>query len=525
MSFYINLSSTHSRDVHPQNHGGDFQVVLPAPMYFNEEEPWEVALAEMTYDVQGFPNIPSEFSHVQMEVVNNGTVFDCTQMDLSITAYLQTKRHIWHLSDSDKIVPSDRVAKYVIPKKNFTWKGFKKAVKAMGNIKKNTFFSYDVSLTDTQLEIKFNSKAIAAKFEFSPDLIKFLSLEKNCIEAPFQWHYIVNRILHVNYGKPSIKTKFIDVFPPNNIHPIWIEILAQGRYQMQIPIINTLDQIAATIQKVMKDEVDDNRCKWSFNIKETNDDYQWEMTLEALEAIDISLHFSHGFLHYLGVTPYDKWSHFSSPSAAPPFIIKKGIIVKVKAANPIYNTNFAYNYYPSTEAFCDGLNSAIMKLALEYIDVDEKHKFFTLEKIEDDAINRGNTGKVIFNPFPFLNITLDPFVLNLLHLESSTIQNTSKSIVVLPSVTREFFHLYTNIISSHTYCGAKNVLRVINNIASTQNDKIMMSFPHLYYHPISQFFIPNIEIRITDNHSDLILPFQKEVTCLLHFRRCINHLV
>ena len=95
----------------------------------------------------------------------------------------------------------------------------------------------------------------------------------------------------------------------------------------------------------------------------------------------------------------------------------------------------------------------------------------------------------------------------------------------MPSATREFFYLYTNIISSHTYSGAINMLRVINNNTALPNEKIMISFPHFYYHPISQLYIPNIQIRITDNHTDLVLPFQKEVTCLLHFRRCNNHLI
>ena len=63
MSFYLNLSSKDSADVHPQNYGGDFQVELQAPLHFHEHDCWEVALAEMTYDAQGFPNIPPQYSN------------------------------------------------------------------------------------------------------------------------------------------------------------------------------------------------------------------------------------------------------------------------------------------------------------------------------------------------------------------------------------------------------------------------------------------------------------------------------
>src|SRR5271167_1506057 len=114
MSFYINLSSTDSADIHPQNYGGDFQVELPNPMIFDEHDPWEVALAEMTYDAQGFPNIPVDYSEIKLEALNRDEVYDTTQMDLSITAYLQIRKMVWHFSDSEKLAENERFPKYVL---------------------------------------------------------------------------------------------------------------------------------------------------------------------------------------------------------------------------------------------------------------------------------------------------------------------------------------------------------------------------------------------------------------------------
>jgi hypothetical protein len=150
-------------------------------------------------------------------------------------------------------------------------------------------------------------------------------------------------------------------------------------------------------------------------------------------------------------------------------------------------------------------------------------ELFTMEKITAiDTIGSDITGKCIFKPHPWFTISLHPFLLKLLHLDNTTTAHTGSAIVTLPSATREYFYLYTNIIESHTYSGAVNILRIINNNTSLPNDKIMLTIRHFYYHPISQLHIPSIRIRITDNHTDFILPFQKEVTCLLHFRRC-NH--
>ena len=105
-----------SADSHPQNYGGDFQVELGAPLYFDERDPWEVALAEVTYDAQGFPNVPTEYSQIKLEALNRENVYDATLMDLSMKAYLQVRKKVWHESDSEKIREKDRIPKYVLPK-------------------------------------------------------------------------------------------------------------------------------------------------------------------------------------------------------------------------------------------------------------------------------------------------------------------------------------------------------------------------------------------------------------------------
>ena len=57
---------------------------LPTPLVFDEEGPWAVALTEMTYDAQGFPNIPEEFSQIKLEALNRSSVYDATNMNLYI---------------------------------------------------------------------------------------------------------------------------------------------------------------------------------------------------------------------------------------------------------------------------------------------------------------------------------------------------------------------------------------------------------------------------------------------------------
>ena len=57
MSYYVNLRSSECKDVYPKNHGGNYTIELDEPLRL-DGGPWEVALAEMTYHAEPFPNLP-----------------------------------------------------------------------------------------------------------------------------------------------------------------------------------------------------------------------------------------------------------------------------------------------------------------------------------------------------------------------------------------------------------------------------------------------------------------------------------
>ena len=54
MSFYLTLSSDGCRDAFPNNHGGDFMVRLEHALDMRGDA-WEVALVDMMYTGQAFP--------------------------------------------------------------------------------------------------------------------------------------------------------------------------------------------------------------------------------------------------------------------------------------------------------------------------------------------------------------------------------------------------------------------------------------------------------------------------------------
>ena len=535
MSFYLNLNSSDSHDVHPHNYGGDFQVELADPLFFNEQDPWEVALVEMSYDAQGFPNIQQEYTEIQVEALNRDNVYDALNKDYSIRATFRVRPKYYVDSDSDAIKKHLRVPKFTLPKKYYTWEGFKAAWSDLGEVGDKAYFSYGVSFTDTELVCTCNTKWNSGKFEFSPDLIEFLSLEKSFIETPnHAADHHRNSKVGIAYKKPELDHSPIifplDIMKDHN----WIEIGSRsvGLWIFEMPNTNyTLKQMAKNFTSLMSDGKIEKKVKFYFQYKDNGDDYYWEIRAETFQAIRLTLHFSRSFLNQLGSAISNdvtgKWNLYETLRAESPVTIRSGNLKKIKKPEKLlYYSRIPFNFYPSSVAFCEALTSTIMELASIWTDArfsSKEQALFSMEKVGgDNVVGNAITGICHFKPHPFFNVTLHPNMLKLLHLQNTIKEEKGTSIVLLPSATRDFFYVYTSIISSHTFSGATNIFRVINNVLAQPNEKVLISFSHFYYHPIVHQHIPNIQIRITDNHTDIELPFQKNVSCLLHFRRCSN---
>jgi hypothetical protein len=89
MSIYVNLRSSECRDIYPNNHGGNFKIELNEPLRLHGA--WEVALAEMTYHSQSFPNLPKEHSTVEVYMKQPLEVFDTRNLDFYIRTWVAIK--------------------------------------------------------------------------------------------------------------------------------------------------------------------------------------------------------------------------------------------------------------------------------------------------------------------------------------------------------------------------------------------------------------------------------------------------
>ena len=63
-SFYLTVNSDGSLDTHPNNYGGNFKMELYEEMYLPGM--WEMAVVEMSYFGQHFPNLPSHYNTIEV---------------------------------------------------------------------------------------------------------------------------------------------------------------------------------------------------------------------------------------------------------------------------------------------------------------------------------------------------------------------------------------------------------------------------------------------------------------------------
>src|SRR5438552_8937141 len=101
-SFYHYVNSDGRKDIHENNHGGDFTVELYDTMDLHGN--WEVALVEMSYFGQRFANVPEEYGEIQLtssarELYNTQFIIHFHELDdLFIDVCFHTMRepHINH---------------------------------------------------------------------------------------------------------------------------------------------------------------------------------------------------------------------------------------------------------------------------------------------------------------------------------------------------------------------------------------------------------------------------------------------
>ena len=116
--FYQTVTSDGSKGTRESSHGGDFTIDLYDELYFPGE--WEVALVEMSYVGQIFPNIPQEYA----EVVISNSEKNTYQTDFVV--HFHQIDDEWEMRFFINDIRDWRFDKSIkIQRKHYTWYDFK----------------------------------------------------------------------------------------------------------------------------------------------------------------------------------------------------------------------------------------------------------------------------------------------------------------------------------------------------------------------------------------------------------------
>src|SRR6266566_1723143 len=154
-SFYEYIDSDTSKDTHPNNHGGNFLVQLQENMYLPGQ--WEVALVEMSYRGQNFPNISQ--NNLKVVLYHNGKrsylikfiatydeIYDCYFVTSNIYKKdLKVQRGALAFQWENERI-------HQLEKKHYTWNSFKQMINEYEIsviIDKNRKYSVKFEITDT----------------------------------------------------------------------------------------------------------------------------------------------------------------------------------------------------------------------------------------------------------------------------------------------------------------------------------------------------------------------------------------
>jgi len=490
----MTLNSEGNKDVHPENHGGDFTVELHQTLDLQGD--WEVALLETSYFGQVFANVLEE--HAVVKVTKSPKMTFNKKFILHYHEVDDIYFKIWTFdSQKYKWVHSGTVT---FEKKHYSFLDLMKAINAMeyASTYLNSTRTMNFNLSNKELKLSVSSGSRARWIELSDNLMKLLSITRKHFE-------FVKKIENESFTvpiviPPNIADTSAVILTPITREPIWIKI---NNETLNIP---NLYWTHYTLKNALDDMVKNRLPDFKISlIQDTPMDYL------------LRIHNDRNGDFVVELSDFLKDISFHERKTSKGYAVDIDLR-KIKKDNENINAEFTFqlshNFYPTAKLLIDNLNT---------LTENTMSTLFRLNNIDhyvESIFTIDNENVCSFKATENVLVEISQQLLNILQLHSTVESNTGKSAVKLPNGIRPFFHLYCDLIVPH-YVNSEEepLLRIINNTAAI-NDKVMQSFDYPHYYKVCRHFISNIHLYITDNLSTDPLVFINPVSHLLHFRPC-----
>jgi hypothetical protein len=513
MSFYLTLTSDGCRDAFPNNHGGDFMVQLEHTLDMRGHD-WEVALVDMMYTGQAFPNLPVEDSEVRLQVSGKPTF----ENDYIIT-YDQTV-NLWLKFDAGRRAPSDRNEKstwIIFPRQHYSWTSF---IETLRTLCYEQFKMADLALTDK--EFRFTEKNmtldVVFKMDMSKDFTDLFGIDTNYKQI----HDHINRWVHFKHTitkMPKVQSDSSTLFYSPYARRKDCRLYVNG--QEIFKLTNqywTTDMFKRAINAVGK-KLPKDLPLLSLAVEDGSNPDQFKLVFTADntkkgDSETISITMSSDFGAVFQTTANLFTASFTEPQK---------ILLSIRVADEEDRSwrtfeasgRLKNNFYPDISSLVIELNQVLDSLQADIAKRrNSSTKAFTFFNSQANIVT--------FSGKEGCTLILSSNMLKLLHLPNKklTTSETGTMAVVMKTYKRSHLYVHLDCLDYHYINNqTSNLLKVLPNSAAI-DEKLQLTFSDPHYYAVSKRYLSTINMYITDSYFDGILQFDRDIAYTLHFRRC-----
>jgi hypothetical protein len=516
MSFYMTLSSDGCKDAFPNNHGGDFMVQLDKILDMRGYT-WEVALVEMIYTGQAFPNLGIEDSQITLKVsgkpqYENDYIITYDQVP---SMRLSFSKELNHFPNTLKTCDIN------LPLKHYSFPTF------IETLKKSIYDQFNMDHIDlSETEFKFSEKNMTFnklfRMNMSEEFRTLFGIDRNYKQI----HDHEGRWVHFKHAitkipKPVSDSSLLFYSPYVKYKNCKFEINGEVIFELTLQYwtVNMFKRAINMLGKNLKES------GWLsiMNIEEGSsaEDCNLVLTPNILkkdknEYVKVSL--SEDFKTVFQTNASTYLLKFTEPLKIH-LSINKAEDEDRQWPNYEATKRLQHNYYPEINSLIKELNEV---LGILIIDIAKQRNSstaaFIFFNVNNDIVN--------FNGKDGFTVLLSTGLLKMMHLPSSWLIKTvtGSQSVVMKTYKRSHFYIHLDCLDYHYINNnVSDLIKVVANSA-TIDEKLQLTFSEPHYYKVAKRYMSTINMFITDSYFDGILQFDRDVAYTLHFRRCLHSL-
>jgi len=512
MSFYLTLSSDGCKETFPNNHGGDFKIQLDRTLDMRLHA-WEVALTDMIYTGQSFPNLLDGLNQVTLKATGKPTF----ENHYFITYDQTLDLHLTFKLDDVGIVR--KYADFYLPRQHYTWATF---VDTFRKLCIDKFKMLEVNLTHEEFIFRDINRRLISTFTMtmSDDFINLFGIDKNYVQInDYAKRQMYFKLPITKIPQPVADTSlaFFTPFSRNNNCIMKVEDEEIFKLTPQYWTINMFKKAINALGKCLPPS------SWlsSMSIEDENTIELCTLVLEANQAMKgdreyINVKVTYDFKEVFKFNRTNDELLFSEPLRIPIYFMLSPQIENLwkdyEASKRMPNI-----FYSSVNALCDELNKVLMELHLEIgqkrLSSTEKHDFFLRNEDKGVSYIRKKNFTVL------LSVGLSK-LLHLPRLLPNYVDSTEA--VALKPHRRTHYYIHLDCLDYHYINNnVSDLIKVLPNTAD-EDEKVMLTFNDPHYYPVARRLMSNINMYVTDSYFNGFLFFNCDIAYTLHFRKCLH---